>query len=491
MSSVQSVQMDKIYKSALDTAIQAVEQNDLTHFKKYIHAKNYLVICLDHALRISNTDVIDFLIDESEIDIHRDDLLSPLNILYCHNRVDVIKHFVERYDIFNPNSKRSKYPLIDAAHYDINLDMVKFLINIPNTSIYYTSPYVYSLVAIICRYNTHTDVFEFLDDFFIRNGSDVRFIDHLDSLCSENTNLDIIKYMFEKTRYNNYSVKLPKLYFVCKNEDPNIVKYLVENYDFELTKLDWMEWNDLSRLILLIENCKKLNIIISKGLEIFPLNLSFIAKLINPLKLDKGNLRALHLNDPYEKKYDEFVRMVDKSGTPISCFTETPEELEYAKSHKPKKYTCDYTKRDFLFKHHEMRFYGDREIVYGAIKCLNEMRDICDFSEEISLGDGIVPPIPKYIINMYIQAIYDEEIDISVIKDPNDLIALLKFIDQYPTNELDIDEIGSDIVRYCVKHNIADDGMLSEITNRYQLKELYVYLHNKKINRNQNIIESK
>ena len=154
--------MDKIYTSVLDLAVNAVKQNNLEYLKENIHAKGYLIVCLKIALSISNTETIDLLIDKLGIHGSTDCFGNPiwstncfgnpnplsggdkfsslLDVIYHNNRVDIVKHLIARHNIFLSTNK-ILCPLIDASHYDINLDMVKYLINIPYFSLYHTSPY--------------------------------------------------------------------------------------------------------------------------------------------------------------------------------------------------------------------------------------------------------------------------------------------------------------------------------------------------------------
>ena len=68
----------------------------------------------------------------------------------------------------------------------------------------------------------------------------------------------------------------------------------------------------------------------------------------------------------------------------------------------------------------------------------------------------------------------------------NDFIKFLKFIDQYPTDTLTIDKLESRIVEYfesqmsqCDNIFLMDD--LELLCEKYGLKCMYLFLHNKKM----------
>jgi hypothetical protein len=477
--------MNEIYTARQIRIVDALEQNDLMYLKENVHSNEQMIICLKHALSINaNIEIIDYLIDHSEIDISGKEFISFLNGVYADNNIYILEHLKERYDIFNCCGKKKL--LMDGSQHDINLNMFKLLINNSGKKWHTSTYYADQLVKSICIFNTHLDVIKFLDNFLINCEANVCVVDRTNTICRHNKNPDNIIYVFEifrngSQKYDPQLRILTALSSICRNQDLNVVKYLVNYYidDFK-QYMKTIECVDLLYLIPIIDDCDLLNMIISHVVDISyytDISRAWFVTKINPLKLTNENISLLKLKDPFDMNFKEFIQIVDEDKTLLHCITKLPDKKKLNNYHKSN-HVHDYTKRDFLFKHHGIGFYGDREVVYNEIVCLKEMQDMCDFSEEFSLGDGFVVPIPKYIINMYIQTIYEGEIDIFAI-DQKDFIVFLKFIDQYPLKCMNINDIESDIVRYCAKYNVID-SMLSEIASRYQLKELYIYLHNKK-----------
>ncbi len=55
----------------------------------------------------------------------------------------------------------------------------------------------------------------------------------------------------------------------------------------------------------------------------------------------------------------------------------------------------------------------------------------------------------------------------------------VKFIDQYPTNILSIDILESQIIDYYDNNKIEYDEFMRKICIKYQLKNMYIHIHNK------------
>ena len=111
--------------------------------------------------------------------------------------------------------------------------------------------------------------------------------------------------------------------------------------------------------------------------------------------------------------------------------------------------------------------------------------DQYDFSEPPVIGtlwdnNHKMLHLPKYIISLYIKSTYDHKFDINQIY-PVDFCEFLMFIDQYPTNQLSIDLLEKELIIYMDLHKIIHDEYIFEICNKYQLKFMYIYLHQKSL----------
>ena len=63
---------------------------------------------------------------------------------------------------------------------------------------------------------------------------------------------------------------------------------------------------------------------------------------------------------------------------------------------------------------------------------------------------------------------------------PENLVHFLDFIDQYPTDILSIDALEMDLIKYLDKHEIKCVAYIKNVSTKYQLKHLYVWVHNQK-----------
>jgi len=88
--------------------------------------------------------------------------------------------------------------------------------------------------------------------------------------------------------------------------------------------------------------------------------------------------------------------------------------------------------------------------------------------------------VPEYVICLYIESTYTRGFNLDYIL-PEDFIKFLRLIDQYPTQILEIRLIEWQIVRYLIKYqDQIEINDLSDIVRKYELRYLYVAMHNKK-----------
>ena len=78
-------------------------------------------------------------------------------------------------------------------------------------------------------------------------------------------------------------------------------------------------------------------------------------------------------------------------------------------------------------------------------------------------------------MNQYIKSCLDGVFDFETIR-PDNFIQFLKFIDQYPTKILSIDQIEKEIIMYMIKNQIQPNEYILNMCTKYQLKRLYFYL---------------
>jgi len=130
-----------------------------------------------------------------------------------------------------------------------------------------------------------------------------------------------------------------------------------------------------------------------------------------------------------------------------------------------------------LFKNNNIDYYGYRTIVYDHILVFKEIIDTADFNDIVVLD----PPIPRYLMNMYIQSTYTNNFDVDCII-PSDFIQFIRFIDKYPTTILSIEKLEHTLVDHIEKYDLDCDEYeyLESICIRYRLKYMCICMHNSK-----------
>jgi len=353
--------------------------------------------------------------------------------------------------------------------------------------------------------------------------------------CRDNKNLEIIKYLiFDKEMYVNYHVRGTSwaCFDIACHNNPLIAAYILlqksldyGGKDVEIT-LRGVYYEKYIQIVQLIKNNhKQLNRLLLCGSNRYSAKkMVEIINVINPLKLQKDILDLYKIENPYNKKYSEFVKIVDdlyesfdkfdnkcydennNEYSVVGCIDEfgngydnfslsiapnlTSEQcMSNVKIAEITKYTLNKTKQpfdinfakhDLLFKHNTICYYGDRNIVYDSILCLKDISDTYSFDQPVELEGSL----SQYIINLYIQSMYTLSFDIDKIV-PVDIFNFIKFVDQYPTSSLSIELLEGDIVKYFNEKKIDYNDTMKEICNRYGLKLMYMDMHNKKLLKNE------
>ena len=87
---------------------------------------------------------------------------------------------------------------------------------------------------------------------------------------------------------------------------------------------------------------------------------------------------------------------------------------------------------------------------------------------------------PGYIVDLFIQAALYKHFDINKIN-PNDIHHLVQLIDQYPLDSLTVNKIEFELIDYFRKYSIKYDQWMKNICTRYQLRFMYMDIHNNNI----------
>ena len=203
---------------------------------------------------------------------------------------------------------------------------------------------------------------------------------------------------------------------------------------------------------------------------------------INPILLNRliHRIKDMGFNprDPMdiEFKYMDFVKCVDEikylapATIPISVNVnvQNPEpEIEIDFAIIP----------SILFNYNGSSYYGHRSLVFDPIICLREIKDVANFDQQIELSGQM----PRYMINLWIRSMYTKQINIEKIM-PCDMVAFLNHVDQYPTDFLTINTLELNLIKYFDDDQMHDNELLEYLRNlshRYKLKYMYLWIHNK------------
>ena len=298
--------------------------------------------------------------------------------------------------------------------------------------------------------------------------------------CLYNPNLRIIEYLIQDVKMNIYHLNYWSdncLDQACENNNNvEIIKYLIQETKVPLS-IKKMSFPLFKTIIPDLKNYHRLNLLLKLGFEKYE-RLPLICTIIqfNPIILDKNILKLANLNDPFDDSFDHFINNVNKITNQI------PIDIMIKDKSKKRKHEYDHKpKSEILFELNGFCYHGNRRIVYESMYIFKDLisDDCFDFKNTIVLD----VQIPGYIVNLYLESCYYGIFDMNDIG-TDDLISFIKFIDQYPSNVLSIHLLENEIIEYLDQHQITPNDYLMSICTKYQLKNLYIYIHNQSIVKN-------
>lgn len=519
-------------------------QLDPMHKTNDYHGNN----CLLSACRNNpNIDVIKYLINEIKMDIHvKNNNKENCLMLACHKNpnLDIIKYLATKINVNDVNQQGINC-LFLACSLNADLNKIKFLVDQMKTNVgvtdwnrnnclivacanadletikyliqfidpHYMNMWKEDCLTFASMHNKNVDVIQYLIECIGLNPGRVNesWDNCLTAACWKNNNLDVIKFLATRSK-NDISHKDSSgnncFLAACMNPRSNddIIKYLVNEIgcDVNLTndagrnglqittndkiinflvnetdiKIHEIEKRKLARIAKIARKYDRVNQIIEYGLTMYPRKeMDEIVEKINPFMLTEANKKIFDIDPFRDKEYEECIKLIDQihEPTPSYDFNTLHVNVNHVSD-----YDVDFSKpSEILFKHDNVVYHGDRETVYGSILLLNDITDIADFKDIIILSGNL----PKNVINQYISSCYTGYLKIEKI-DPIYFIDFLKFIDQYPTVHCSLDKIQSQIVNYMERNKIEHNDFFVEICSKYKLKHLYLYMHNKKWEKN-------
>ncbi len=496
----------------------------------YNHLNNDGNNCLTAACQSNNLSVVKYLIEIVKMDINFNDK-EQKNILMiiCSKKfvnLEIFKYLFELNKInVNKVDNSGNTCLIMVCKFNyVELKFIKYLIEICKIDVYHMNNIGYNCFGYTCMNNTNLNVIKYLTKYFKNeiNKININNDSYLTLACWGNKNLEIIKYLINELkmninhkningfnclmmayRHNNLEIikyllnehqmdvnansDFPILKYICQenNDFVNIIEYLINVKNISIN-LYGVTLNKFKKFIKTIDNYNIFNNLLELGKhEYNNLPVETFISDINPLLFNKNNIVFFDIENPYEKTFSTFVKYVDqlKNKIPLSFDLQKLKKTQENNIHPSVNIESentilinDFSKHsELLFKHENINYYGNRNIVYNSIIFFKQIIDIADFSDDIIL----TCTVPKYIINLYILTTYTNKFNIHLIK-PCDILQFLKFIDQYPTIDLSIELLERDIIEYFDTYRIDYDDYTKVLCRKYQLKIMYLQIHNNK-----------
>jgi hypothetical protein len=483
--------MDHIKEKFKEYKFEIIQEDEYFTFKNYenneyakeiitvLKYKDIKMIYLAMAILYGDISLVAFVINNLEINIH-DDLCKICLLTTCSytKNLSVIKYIIDDVKCDITHLDAGGYNLLLAAcSWNSNVNVIKYLIEDKKMDTTACNKHGYNCLLLSCV-NENLEIIKYLIED-IRMDSD--YLDNNDDNClliasHHNTNFDVIKYLIEDVKidtnhWNNYNYNCLISAF-CNNENIEIVKYLIEKTTAYIA-LNITPYNKFKSVVPFItHNYERFNVLFEKAInEYGSLRIiTDVVPIINPLMLNKKMCEECKIA-PFDDKYSNFVINTDKleCKLPVAIDTKTLDNKK-----KRSRINIDFSgKVDFLFVHNNISYYGHKKVVYDAIRILNDSNNY-DFAEPIIL----TTPVPKYIVNLYIDSCYNGIFDVNEIKNDN-FFQFLNFVDQYETKYVSIPLLEKELIMYMNDNKIIPNDYLKNICKKYQLKYLHLYINDK------------
>jgi len=434
-----------------------------------IYTKDEKQLCYYVACMFSDDkDIIEFLISEFDININDKLYSTNFNLIdfstadgysgfefACnHNKnLFIIKYLFEKYDAINFDKCRINLWLKYLCRINTNFETICYLLREWN------------------EYQNHNYLFEFL--------TNTRYIE---------PNITQIMYLVENVKIKTSDDSTDELCCLVaslnKNLDDDIKLYLLRIATCEKIKESTVKLTmiilirDIIRLLDFIstKDFIKLNVVLEKLYDeiestVYENYKVIIRSELNPILLNANNREKCGIADPFAFEFKYFTSLVDK----VFCRIDIPKKIQSKETNDIHSLNPSESNQ-ILFCHNNKPYYGNRSIIYNSMTFINDILDCTNFDQSFTLNVDI----PEYCVDLYINAIYDKSFDIHKIK-PTDFYNFISFIDRYPTTITSIDFLEDQIIDYIETHGIEFNEQMINIIMRYRLKNMYLYLHNKKI----------
>lgn len=400
----------------------------------------------------------------------------------------------------------------------------------------------YEYIKIACSYSKDTKIIQLLLDYFKTDINDIGSMDDniscdsdvgcLVYACCLNQNECMIKYLIEECKMDVYygQPESDCLSWASMHGNYVAIKYLIDNCSMDPNHTNHTGFNcfdiisiedsidDFRAILFLIEktnveNLSLRNDVVFEHFMNFAPLITDVSKLnhllecainktsdssvftqrdqydpnevfefvrsFNPLRLNKQNREFIKF-DPLTISFNDWKKLVDSlSDISLSDFN-VMNPLTSLKEVKIPMHKNDYTisrpNTEQMFEHNNIIYYGDKKTMLGSMLIFKDWNENINFDDIIIL-DG---SLEQYLINLYIDASLNNTFVIDQIQ-PQHIDKFIKFIDQYPSIKLSVDQLEIELINYFAANAIKYSQYMIDIIEKYQLKYMYIDLHNKKI----------
>ena len=376
------------------------------------------------------------------------------------NDIEIIKFIIDKYNIhFNKKYSLWRNVILIAYGYNQNLEIIKYLLCGIGMDNKYRCEKGYNCFINACKKNPNVEIIKYMVETLnvkILNTYDKKNRHALLHAAKYNKNTEIIKYLLEHGHEK-----------ILHNINKNNIKKLANTLDTDSIKLFIPLIKCYNFIWYFIEN-------IVKESDLTYEEVIDIVKTIydeNPFLLDDNIYTEFGLRDPYEEKFDIFVKHVDK----LTHYVPIPWKSVNIPE-KEKIYNCmieyDFSEQVELFVHQGIKYYSNKK-VRDQILLFREISNDCVIENvEFTI------PMKKYLVNLYILSCYTSE-DIVDKIEPEDILQFLQFIDAYETVRLSPRLLEHRLIRYFRKYSIEQNPYIKSMIKRHTMNSMYMYYYTK------------
>lgn len=399
---------------------------------------------------------------------------------------EIIKYLFEKWDkLFDKNQSEHKIlineMLLESAKYNKNLHVIKYLMEYYHADPNYLNRDGDNCLTGSCWRNDNLDVIK----YFI---NDLKMdISHCDNFgndcflaaCMNETNPGIVKYLVTEVKVdvnkkNSYHRNGLSIVMRHNKKNYSAMMFLINetNIDVEIAHLP--DVKRMCEILSIIDDYDKINRTIEKMKDLLESKtISHVVTMsgINPFTLTNDNKMMLNINPLDTYNYKECVKLINELKEPVHI-----PKIGLVCQHQFVDNDVDENNLlEAVFKNNGSIYYGSRKKVFNAMHLFNDMDDMIKHDEVIELEGKI----SEKAINEYINSCYVGKIRLELVQ-REEFINFIKFIDQYPTKFVSIDQIENQIIQYIDKNKIVYCDYLKDVCNKYELKSMYLDIHNKK-----------